>query len=332
MSPRLLRLLSAAFLLVLLGPTPLVTMVKPAPNTSQIIVAKPIFYPKGAGDIRRIGALEYREGWVLDSSYTAFGGFSGMALLGEREFFLVSDTGIVARFTLTHDGKILHATIKPIPEGPGSADNKAARDMESLVASPDRETFWIGFEHMNAIWKYSADSEKALAQARPKAMQNWSGNRGPESMTRLSDGRFLILSENVDDDPRGKRALLFAGDPTAAPDNVVRFFYDPQGKGLATDVQQLPDGRVLILHREVSLRRGFITRLAIADVGGIKEDYVLHSKTVAEIAPPHITENFEGMTITQDGHDLMVWMVSDDNLMGFQRSLLIKYRINPALL
>ncbi len=330
MPPRAARILAAACLFVLIGPTPFVEMAKPAFNHSQEIGVTPLVYPAGVS--RTIGALEYREGWVFDSRYTGFGGFSGMALLGEREFFLVSDTGIVARFTLTRDGRVLDSSIKPIPEGPGSANNKLARDMEALVASPDRETFWIGFEHANAIWKYSADSEKALAHAHPQAMQSWIGNKGPESMARLHDGRFLLLSENVDDDPRGKRALLFAGDPTAAPDDVIRFFYDPQGKGLATDVQQLPDGRVLILHREVSLQHGFITRLAIADVGAIRQDYVLHSKTVAEIAPPLVTENFEGMTIVREGDDLMLWMVSDDNLMGFQRSLLIKYRINPALL
>lgn len=330
MSRRAARILAALALFALVGPTPLDRLSKPPRNHSQEIRAERIVYPQGAS--RKIGALEYREGWVFDSPYTAFGGFSGMALLGDREFLLVSDTGIVARFILTRDGKIVDSSIKPIPEGPGSANNKLARDMESLVASPDGEIFWIGFEHVNAIWKYSADSEAALAKAQPKAMQGWSGNRGPESMARLTDGRFLVLSENADDDPRGKRAVLFARDPTEAPDDAIRFFYDSQDKGLPTDVQQLPDGRVLILHRSVSLSHGFVSTLAVADVSQIREEYILRSRTIARIAPPYITENFEGMTIVREGNDLMLWMVSDDNLMGFQRNLLIKYRINPALL
>lgn len=324
------RILSAVALFVALAPTPLITMAERRFNGTQTIKATPI--PDIAGKERSIGALTYIEGWVIDSDYTAFGGFSGMALLGERQFLLVSDTGIVARFTLTRNGTVQHASIKPIPEGPGSADNKLARDMESLVASPDGDIFWIGFERVNAVWKYSAQNERALANARPKAMQNWKDNRGPESMTRLKDGRFLILSENEDDDPRGKRALLFAGDPTVVPDSAIPFFYDSGNKGLPTDVQQLPDGRILILHRDVSLLNGFTTTLAIADIDGIAKDKVLTSKTIATIARPNITENFEGMTIRQEGDDLMLWTVSDDNLMGFQRTLLIKYRIDPAKL
>ena len=43
-----------------------------------------------------------------------------------------------------------------------------------------------------------------------------SGNRGAEAMARFADGRTIVFSEDADDDPRGREALLFAGDPAAS--------------------------------------------------------------------------------------------------------------------
>lgn len=328
MSSRALPILSALSLFAVLGPTPLVTVTRPAPNYSQTITATPMGL---AAKLRQNGSLEFQEGWVLNSRHTGFGGFSAMALTGERRFLLASDTGLLARFTLQRDGSTSPAFLQFIPDGPGDPATKANRDIESLVTSADGDTVWVGFEQANAIWKYRADLSAVEGHAKPPAMQDWPGNSGPEAMTRLSDGRFLVLSEGADT-ARGLSALLFAGDPTRVPQKATSFDYDPQGKGAPTDVIQLPDGRILILHRSVSLWEGFVSTIAIADIKSIGKGSVLRSHTIARFAPPYISENFEGMAFERDGGDLMLWLVSDHNFAGFQRSLLVKYRIDPGAL
>ncbi len=326
------RLAAALSVFVLLGPAPWFEVVPPPADHRQLLTATPIVYPPGAGDERRIGALEYREGWILDSSYTGFGGFSGMALIGPRRFLLAADTGTLTGFTLAPDGAITRPFIAPVKDGPGDPKNKFNRDLEALTASPDGETFWVAFEHVNAIWKYRTAFSVVAGEAYPPLMRDWPKNSGPEAMTRLADGRFLVLSEGQDEDPRGLAAILFLGDPTQTPDAAIPFFYDPQGKGKPTDAVELPDRRILILHRQLSFREGFVSTIAIADLEGLGKDDVLRSRTVTRLAPPHITENFEAMTIEREGRDWMLWLVSDDNQMGFQRSLLVKYRIHPELL
>ncbi len=328
----LVRCTMAVGLFILLGPTPWADVAPPPVDHRQLLSATAVVYPQTAGAVRTVGALDYREGWVLESNYTGFGGFSGMAMLGPRRFLLAADTGLLTGFTLSPEGKITHPFIAPVPDGPGDPRDKFNRDMESLTASSDGTTFWVGFEHTNAIWKYRTAFSVVSGSSYPPLMHDWPDNGGAEAMTRLADGRFLVFSESAGDDPRGFAAILFLGDPTEAPDAAIPFFYDPQGKGKPTDAVQLPDGRILILHRKLSIWEGFRSSIAIADIRGIEKDTVLHSQTIAEIAPPNIAENFEGMTLEREGQEWMLWMISDNNQNHYQRTLLVKYRIKPELL
>ena len=38
---------------------------------------------------------------------------------------------------------------------------------------------------------------------------------------------------------------------------------------------------------------------------------------------------FEGLAITREHGQTIVWLVADDNLLPLQRSLLLKFRLNP---
>ena len=258
-------------------------------------------------------------------------------MLGPRRFLLVGDTGLVTGFTLNPDGRVLRPFIKPLPDGPGKAGEKQSRDAEALTAAPDGSHYWVGFEQYHAIYRFGPSLGKAEAHSRPQAMRDWWGNGGAEGLARLSDGCFLAIAEeeektNKDKGLRGVPALLFQGDPTEVPDRVMPFRYDAQGKGKVTDVQQLPDGRLIILHRTLTWRGGFVSTIAIADLDGIGADDVMTSRTIARIAPPAISDNFEGLAVVTEGDDWFIWLLSDDNLMGFQRSLLIKYKIDRDMI
>ena len=45
---------------------------------------------------------------------------------------------------------------------------------------------------------------------------------------------------------------------------------------------------------------------------------------------PLIHDNFEGVAITREGRDTIVWLVSDDNQLFLQRSLLLKFKLDPV--
>ena len=334
---RRIALLLCVFLLI--GPTPLGRWTYPPIRYDQVVHAVDLnwsgMYQKT--NVKKVGALTYEEGWAIDSDYTLFGGFSGIAMIGPRRFLLVGDTGLVTGFTLYPDGRVLRPFIKPLPDGPGTIDAKGSRDAESLTAAPDGSHYWVGFEQYHAIYRFGPSLDKAEAHSQPQAMRDWWSNGGVEGLARLSDGCFLAIAEEeektiANTGLRGVPALLFQGDPTEVPDHIMPFRYDAQGKGKVTDVQQLPDGRLIILHRDLSWREGFVSTIAIADLDGISTDDVMTSREIARIAPPAISDNFEGLAVVTEGNDWFIWMLSDDNLMGFQRSLLIKYKIDREMI
>ena len=337
MSRRFVRILALISLFILIGPTPLGRVVRPLPVRDQVVRAVALDWPAQAGAGGKVEALTFVEGWELDSNYELFGGFSGIAMIGPRRFLLVGDTGLVTGFTLYPDGRVMRPFIAPLPDGPGKKGEKSARDAEALTASPDGSHYWIGFEQYHSMYRFGPSLVKAEAKARPKAFQGLWKNGGIEGLARLRDGRFLAIAEDeektgADRGKPGVPAFLFQGDPTETPDQYMPFRYDAEGKGSVTDVQQLPDGRIIILHRDLSIFAGFISTIAIADLRGIGPGDVMKSKQIARIKAPAISDNFEGLAVITEGPDWFVWMLSDDNLMGFQRSLLIKYKIDRGLI
>lgn len=205
--------------------------------------------------------------------------------------------------------------------------------------------FWIGFEQVHKIYRYGDNLRKLEAQSQPKILQALWNNGGIEALARLDDGCFLAIAEVEERVParaglRGVAAYLFNADPAEQPDHVMPFRYDSEGKGRVTDAQQLPDGRIIILHREVTFPEGFVSTLAIADLESIGPNDVMTSKTIARIARPSIADNFEGLAVVTEpagrddskADDWYVWLLSDDNLMGFERTYLIKYKIDRTQL
>src|SRR3546814_19118940 len=83
-------------------------------------------------------------------------------------------------------------------------------------------------------------------------------------MVRLADGRTIVLSEDADDDPRGREALLYTGDPAEPGPAPIRFFYASDGRGAVSDAAPLPDGRILLVHRRLGFDPVFTTTLSVA--------------------------------------------------------------------
>lgn len=274
---------------------------------------------------RHVGALTFLGGVRLTSPDPAFGGFSALAVAGDR-FTLLSDGGNVARFRMDARGAVSRPAYVALPGGPATGWRKMDRDSESLAVEPGTGRVWIGFERANAIWRYSPGFRRAERLVRPAAMRRWRGNGGAEAMARLRDGRFLVVAEEATRGP-GREALLFPGDPTdgRAP---LRFRYLPPAGFDPSDVTQLPDGRVLVLNRWWGLPKRFRSALVAIDPRLFRPGALLRGREIARLAPPLRTENYEGVAATMEAGRTVVWLVSDDDMNGWQRTLLLKFRLD----
>lgn len=287
------------------------------------VIAKPVDLDWRDPSRRRLGALTYLGGVHLESPARAFGGVSAMLVEGER-FTLLSDAGNVVRFRMGRDWRIRDVTALPLREGPGTGWRKLDRDSESLTRDPATGRLWVGFENHNQIWRYDA-AFRAQGRVAPAVMADWPRSSGPESMVRLRDGSFIVLAEGG----KGPRAgLVFAGDPVGAPRSVFRFGYRaPQGYR-PTDITELPDGRLAVLNRKASLREGFTVILTVIDRAAIRPNRIVQGRAVARFAAPVVHDNFEAIAAVREGGDTILWIASDDNEYSFQRTLLLKFRLD----
>lgn len=198
-----------------------------------------------------------------------------------------------------------------------------------MTVDPASGRVWVGFERANEIWRYAPGLGLPAADVAPRAMRDWEDNGGAESLVRLHDGRFLVIAET---DPKHgatpRDALLFDGDPVARPDRGVRFRYRPPDGYDPSDATELPDGRVLVLNRRFVLPFGWRAVLTVIDPRRVRPGQVVTGAEVARFAPPLTTDNYEGLAITREGNVTILWMVSDDNQLVLQRTLLMKFRLD----
>lgn len=267
--------------------------------------------------------------WEFSGEGLLFGGFSALVALPDYRLMAFSDRG--ARFTFDEpdsDGscrEVVHQSL--VPER-----LRDVPDIESAAYDPATGTYWLAFENDHSIDRFTADHSPAgLRDIDETASRlNWSNNSGAEAFTRLADGRFVIL-------PEGKRTgLIYPSDPVEGADHA-QFGYLPPVRGHgATDMAQLPDGRVLLLLRNLDPLGGippFASKIAIGPAPVAGEEQAWAPQITIDLAGVVPRENYEGIAIRPlaDGR-VAVWLVSDDNLSIMQRTLVVKLILDPAML
>jgi len=291
------------------------------------IVATPVSLD-GADPARtKLGALTYLGGLALTSSDPAFGGFSAMRVTGDR-FTLLSDGGNLVAFSMEGDLRPRDVRFADLP-GPGTGAIKRHRDSESMTWDSRTGRVWVGFENSNMIWRYDASLTRVERRIRPAAMADWSIAGGAEAMVRLRSGQFLVISETARPKgmPDARIVLRFASDPTegARPERLA---YLPPANYDPTDMAELPDGRLLVLNRRLSLSGLFTARLELVDMRGVRAGTAVRGVELARFERPVQHDNFEALAITREGADTIVWVASDDNGEFWEQSLLLKFRLD----
>lgn len=276
----------------------------------------------------RSGAVKIEGVWHLTSPNSHFGSYSGLVAMPDGTLLSISDKGRWLRFT------------PPGRTGPpprfgvigGEVDfDKRAVDAEALTISPDGQSLWVAYEGANTIDRLGPDMLSA-ERAAPAQMARWPGNRGPEAMARLADGRFIVLGEGSPEWlGEGYPGLLFASAPVDGSE-ALAFGFVPPKPYRATDMATLPDGRVLILLRAIEgvIPPRFSAKLVVADPAAIRAGAAWRGTEIATFDLTLPTDNFEGLAVEPGkGGALTLWLISDDNGAALQRTLLYRLRWTP---
>jgi hypothetical protein len=297
-----------------------------ADRGSQPLHVAPLAKP--APGTRLASGMVVAGAWHLSSRGEAFGGYSALLALPGGKFLALSDRGWFLRFddpTRTRTAAVAGTV------GAANDSDKRLFDIEAATRDPASDILWLAYESTNTIRRYGPDLTDSQG-VQPVRMRNWPSNRGPEAMVRLTDGRFVVLSEAVGEGPRpASQGLLFAGDPLDSEEPQPFRFVPPPGFR-PTDIAQLPDGRVVILLRalQIALPPRIASRLIVADPAEIEPGGEWAWRPLAAIRAPLPRENYEGLAIEPlIGGAVRLWLISDDNGAALQRTLLLALDWTP---
>ncbi|HEX7873741.1 MAG TPA: esterase-like activity of phytase family protein [Sphingobium sp.] len=303
---------------------------RPAETVPITIIAQPVPIDRSDPVRRAVGELRYLEGWVLTSDHPAFGGFSSLHLRPDGQLVMLSDTGESVTF-LPGTGK-RPGLFRPLPFfGWEKYETNWRWDSESLAVDDATGTAWVGIELTKRICRYSRDFRRVERCRAHPAIQRWPNTTGMESLIRLPDGRFLAIAEDAPGPFGGHDVILFPGDPvTRAGEKVDHLGYVPPEGYAPTDALWLGNGRMLVMNRRVSPLDLFTGVLTLVDVGTPHSGQMLKGRVVARLEAPIQHDNYEGLTLSREGGQPVLWMVSDDNHLFFERTLLLKFAIPRA--
>ncbi len=274
------------------------------------------------------GPLNVQAVWAISSTHRDFGGYSGLVAGGDGQFLAGSDRGRFLDFEL--DETTRRGTVNRIGYPPWrGVVYPFLLDLEALTSDPESGAVWAAFEHGNAIERIDPDGSST--RVKPDEMRRWSANSGPETLLRLVDGRFLVLGEAPEQSSgrRDRPGVLYAGDPVEGAE-AIEFRYSSTPRYSPVDAAQVPGGDVVILERRVQYRlpaAEFDARLVRADPAAIKEGEPWSGEVLQTFKGSLFGENFEGLEFVPDPSNPdagSLYMIADDNLSAFQRTLLVK--------
>lgn len=261
--------------------------------------------------------------WHLTSADPQFGGFSALLDLGETGFAAFSDRGWRLDFAAPGAPPRPPRLTRLFPD---QSLHHRFFDIEAAVRDPASDTLWLASENTHAIHRSRADGTADGRQVF-KGMVDWKRNSGIEAMVRLADGRFILL-------PEGERqGLIFASDPVEGGKPARFRITVPEPGYEITDAAVLPDGRLLVVLRKLlsPLSDGWPPFASVLAIGAVPEPGGAFAPKIAlRLAGVVPRENYEGLALAPlpDGA-VAVWLIADDNVSVFQRTLLARFVFTP---
>jgi len=283
----------------------------------------------------RFGALEFRSGLILTSSFKGFGGLSAIRLGPDgKTFTALSDKGDWFTGTIAYNGKIMTglADVKSAPMLGDDGKPIQARgwfDSESLAF--DGTIAYVGLERVNRILRFDFSKGGILARSEvvtaPSAIARLPYNKGLEALAFVPKGlplagTLIALSERGLDKSGNLLGFLIGG-----PD-PGQFTVRRSADFDISDCALLPSGDLLLLERKFSLAAGLGIRIRRIALASLKPGAVVDGPALFEADLGKEIDNMDGLDVHRDADgDLVLTMISDDNFSMLQRTLLLQFRL-----
>jgi hypothetical protein len=284
---------------------------------------------------RQFGALEFRGGLALRSSYRNFGGMSAIRVASDGAHFIaLSDKGWWFRGRIVYEGSrpsgIVDAEMAPIL-GPDGQPLAARGWYDSESIAEDGGTLYVGIERVHQIVRFNYGKEGLFARGRPipppPGFRSLPFNRGLEALVfvpkSLPLGGTLIAISERGLDAAGNISGFLLGGPSPGGFAVKRSSsYD------VSDAALLPGGDVLLLERKFSWTSGLTFRIRRVGLGEIKPGATVDGPVLFEADLGYEIDNMEGLSVHRNaGGETVLTLISDDNFLPFQRTLLLQFTL-----
>ncbi|MGN6570176.1 MAG: esterase-like activity of phytase family protein [Pseudolabrys sp.] len=284
----------------------------------------------------RFGALEFRGGLVLTSSYKAFGGVSALHMEADGAHFLaVTDNGSWLKARIVYDNgrpaSIADAEMAPALASDGTP--LAAHgwfDLESLAAAGDG-AFYVGIERVERIVRFDLRKDGLAAHGQPiKVPADFKSCKYNKSLECLAvppagsphAGDLLAVTERSLDAQGNHRAFILNGD------RVERFSVRRSDDFDISDCAVLPPGDLLLLERSFSLTAGVAMRIRRVPLSAIKDGALVDGAPLVTADMGYQIDNMEGLGVHRNAQgETILTLVSDDNFSAIQRNLLLQFAL-----
>ena len=199
-----------------------------------------------------------------------------------------------------------------------------ASDAEGLARLPDGG-FLVSFERRHRVWLYPPANPPFSAPPRPlptpPGIEAAPENGSLEALARLADGRLVAIAEALIEN--GAHAAWLFDDQRWS-----RFSYRAEAGFSPSGAAGLPNGDLIVLERAFSFLAGFRVRLARVAQAELRAGALARGEELARLDGRHTIDNFEGVAVrTGANGETLLYLVSDDNFVRWQRTLLMMFAI-----
>jgi hypothetical protein len=293
-------------------------------------------FKAGQGDPVRFGALEFRGGLELTSSYREFGGLSAIRVAADgARFVALTDKGRWLTGRITYDKRerpsgIADAVMAPILGQDGRPlASRGWYDTESIAE--DGGTLYVGIERVHRIVRFDFGRDGVLARGTPiptpPGVSRLPSNKGLEAMVVVPSGlplagTLIALSERGLDSHGNLRGFLIGG--PRAGEFAIRRSDDFD----ISDCALLPSGDLLILERRFFWWSGIAMRIRRIPLAAIAPDALVDGRELIFADMGFQIDNMEGLSVHRTAAgDTILTLVSDDNFSALQRTILLQFKL-----
>jgi hypothetical protein len=278
-----------------------------------------------AAELVPLGQYTWRE----DGS--AFGGFSGLVMApGGTSFYAVSDEGELFHATVLRGAanrieRIATDWHSRLIDNNGKPVAGFTADAEALAPARDGGLY-VAYESYARITEiHPPDVNPTALHAYQRFRDLWS-NESFEGVAERPGGGLIVVSEKPDGSEGAYPTFLGDGHGTAMAWRPGPGIPGADGGFDASDAAFGSDGRFYLLERRVSLG-GFATRIRRF---GWQDGAFGASETLLETASGAL-DNMEGMSLWTDAAGrTVISLISDDNFLFLQRTLVAEYEVKEA--